>query len=278
MGFCSIHQCFLKYFMSWISVFCLFSISSLRRRKWFTTACVFALLRGTWQEHSAILLRGRKEICRYLKNASEKSVMPSRVYVQSLNHFDTYLGSYNRDSFLAAKIISCPTKLRETFSLWCLPSMNASSRRWPVFVRNLPPSHMTSTWLIVRLTGVTQPRPWVRMMLWSPKSAARLKPWEEDWFSGQRGYKSQYCSLVLNYSACLYIQCGKKVVFLLSTFRIDMAWHARYLLQAKMMDYNVQFLLMELESVGNIRLEEGCSTDHWYIHGVVKCNYRYIPV
>ncbi|KAG7238506.1 hypothetical protein INR49_030779 [Caranx melampygus] len=31
-----------------------------------------------------------------------------------------------------------------------------------------------------------------------------------------------------------------------------------------MMEHTVQFLLMELESVGNIRLEEGCSTDPWY--------------
>ncbi|XP_040916935.1 leucine-rich repeat-containing protein 9 [Toxotes jaculatrix] len=31
-----------------------------------------------------------------------------------------------------------------------------------------------------------------------------------------------------------------------------------------MMKYTVQFLLMELESVGNIRLEEGCSTDPWF--------------
>ncbi|XP_062296863.1 leucine-rich repeat-containing protein 9 [Scomber scombrus] len=30
------------------------------------------------------------------------------------------------------------------------------------------------------------------------------------------------------------------------------------------MEYTVQFLLMELESVGNIRLEEGCSTDPWF--------------
>uniref|UniRef100_A0A673C753 Leucine rich repeat containing 9 n=1 Tax=Sphaeramia orbicularis TaxID=375764 RepID=A0A673C753_9TELE len=30
------------------------------------------------------------------------------------------------------------------------------------------------------------------------------------------------------------------------------------------MDYTVQFLLMGLESVGNIRLEEGCSTDSWF--------------
>lgn len=31
-----------------------------------------------------------------------------------------------------------------------------------------------------------------------------------------------------------------------------------------MTDYTIQFLLMELESVGNIRLEEGCPTDRWY--------------
>lgn len=30
-----------------------------------------------------------------------------------------------------------------------------------------------------------------------------------------------------------------------------------------MTDYTVQFLLMELESVGNIRLEEGCPADRW---------------
>ncbi|XP_070698683.1 leucine-rich repeat-containing protein 9 [Pempheris klunzingeri] len=43
------------------------------------------------------------------------------------------------------------------------------------------------------------------------------------------------------------------------------AWYERDLAQAtKMMDYTVQFLLMELESVGNIRLEEGCSTDPWF--------------
>lgn len=41
------------------------------------------------------------------------------------------------------------------------------------------------------------------------------------------------------------------------------------------MEYTVQFLLMELESVGNIRLEEGCSTDPWYVLGIVKYNYRH---
>uniref|UniRef100_A0A8C4GVW8 Leucine rich repeat containing 9 n=1 Tax=Dicentrarchus labrax TaxID=13489 RepID=A0A8C4GVW8_DICLA len=34
--------------------------------------------------------------------------------------------------------------------------------------------------------------------------------------------------------------------------------------QFKSHNYTVQFLLMELESVGNIRLEEGCSTDPWF--------------
>lgn len=32
---------------------------------------------------------------------------------------------------------------------------------------------------------------------------------------------------------------------------------------AHMTDYTVQFLLMELESVGNIRLEEGSPSDRW---------------
>ncbi|KAM9341102.1 leucine-rich repeat-containing protein 9 [Symphorus nematophorus] len=43
------------------------------------------------------------------------------------------------------------------------------------------------------------------------------------------------------------------------------AWYERELVQAtNTMEYTVQFLLMELESVGNIRLEEGCSTDPWF--------------
>nr|XP_046268045.1 leucine-rich repeat-containing protein 9 isoform X2 [Scatophagus argus] len=49
------------------------------------------------------------------------------------------------------------------------------------------------------------------------------------------------------------------------------AWYERVLIQAtNMTEYTVQFLLMELESVGNIRLEEGRSTDPWYIHGIIK--------
>uniref|UniRef100_A0A3B4XI37 Leucine rich repeat containing 9 n=1 Tax=Seriola lalandi dorsalis TaxID=1841481 RepID=A0A3B4XI37_SERLL len=43
------------------------------------------------------------------------------------------------------------------------------------------------------------------------------------------------------------------------------ACYERDLAQAtNMMEYTVQFLLMELENVGNIRLEEGCSTDPWF--------------
>ncbi|XP_059209989.1 leucine-rich repeat-containing protein 9 isoform X3 [Centropristis striata] len=43
------------------------------------------------------------------------------------------------------------------------------------------------------------------------------------------------------------------------------AWCERDLMQAtNQMEYTVQFLLMELESVGNIRLEDGCSTDPWF--------------
>uniref|UniRef100_A0A3Q0TH52 Leucine rich repeat containing 9 n=1 Tax=Amphilophus citrinellus TaxID=61819 RepID=A0A3Q0TH52_AMPCI len=42
-------------------------------------------------------------------------------------------------------------------------------------------------------------------------------------------------------------------------------WYERDLAQAtSRKEYTVQFLLMELESVGNIRLEEGCSTDLWF--------------
>lgn len=45
--------------------------------------------------------------------------------------------------------------------------------------------------------------------------------------------------------------------------RID-SWFKKNLAQAAhMTDYTVQFLLMELESVGNIRLEEGCPADRW---------------
>ncbi|KAM6969606.1 leucine-rich repeat-containing protein 9 [Tautogolabrus adspersus] len=54
---------------------------------------------------------------------------------------------------------------------------------------------------------------------------------------------------------------------LIWTRRIDEieAWFQRDISQARnMMEYTVQFLLMELESVGNIRLEEGCSTDPWF--------------
>ncbi|XP_074547471.1 leucine-rich repeat-containing protein 9 isoform X2 [Halichoeres trimaculatus] len=43
------------------------------------------------------------------------------------------------------------------------------------------------------------------------------------------------------------------------------AWFQQALAQTThIVEYTVQFLLMELESVGNIRLEEGCSTDPWF--------------
>lgn len=56
-----------------------------------------------------------------------------------------------------------------------------------------------------------------------------------------------------------------------SSCRIE-CWYEWHLGQAtSRMEYTVQFLLMELESVGNIRLEEGCSTDPWYLCGFVNC-------
>uniref|UniRef100_A0A8C9XFC8 Leucine rich repeat containing 9 n=1 Tax=Sander lucioperca TaxID=283035 RepID=A0A8C9XFC8_SANLU len=43
------------------------------------------------------------------------------------------------------------------------------------------------------------------------------------------------------------------------------AWYVQDLTQAtNTIEYTVKFLLMELESVGNIRLEEGCSTNPWF--------------
>lgn len=45
--------------------------------------------------------------------------------------------------------------------------------------------------------------------------------------------------------------------------RIDAWFEQKFSQAAHMTDYTVQFLLMELESVGNIRLEEGCPTDRW---------------
>lgn len=48
-------------------------------------------------------------------------------------------------------------------------------------------------------------------------------------------------------------------------FRAD-AWYEQELARATdAMQRAVRFLLMELESVGNVRLEEGCSTDAWYL-------------
>ncbi|XP_054909202.1 leucine-rich repeat-containing protein 9 isoform X2 [Poeciliopsis prolifica] len=51
------------------------------------------------------------------------------------------------------------------------------------------------------------------------------------------------------------------------TRRMDevQAWYEQEVIQAtKQTEYLVQFLLVELESVGNIRLEEGCPIDSWY--------------
>lgn len=45
--------------------------------------------------------------------------------------------------------------------------------------------------------------------------------------------------------------------------RIDAWIEQKFSREAHMTDYTVQFLLMELESVGNIRLEEGCPADRW---------------
>lgn len=47
------------------------------------------------------------------------------------------------------------------------------------------------------------------------------------------------------------------------------AWYEQELIQATTQtEYTVQFLLMELESVGNIRLEEGSSTDSWCLFNI----------
>ncbi|XP_034077932.1 leucine-rich repeat-containing protein 9 isoform X1 [Gymnodraco acuticeps] len=56
------------------------------------------------------------------------------------------------------------------------------------------------------------------------------------------------------------------------------AWYERVWTQAtSMMEYTVQFLLMELESVGNIRLEEGCSTDAWFTSCCDLLHSRFSP-
>lgn len=54
---------------------------------------------------------------------------------------------------------------------------------------------------------------------------------------------------------------GKNAFF--SPSRIDAWIEQKFSRDAHMTDYTVQFLLMELESVGNIRLEEGCPADRW---------------
>lgn len=45
--------------------------------------------------------------------------------------------------------------------------------------------------------------------------------------------------------------------------RIESCYKQEVAQATAMMDFTVHFLSMELESVGNIRLEEGCSTDPW---------------
>lgn len=56
-----------------------------------------------------------------------------------------------------------------------------------------------------------------------------------------------------------------------STCRIECCYERDLGRATNRNEYTVQFLLIELESVGNIRLEEGCSTDPWYIRGFINC-------
>lgn len=49
------------------------------------------------------------------------------------------------------------------------------------------------------------------------------------------------------------------------------AWYQREEARAaNKTEHVVQFLYMELESVGNIRLETGCPTDLWYCLAFIK--------
>uniref|UniRef100_A0A671WDQ5 Leucine rich repeat containing 9 n=1 Tax=Sparus aurata TaxID=8175 RepID=A0A671WDQ5_SPAAU len=61
----------------------------------------------------------------------------------------------------------------------------------------------------------------------------------------------------------IYIQLFSFFIWILVlwTRRLD---ESESVQASNMMEYTVQFLLMELESVGNIRLEEGCPTDPWF--------------
>ncbi|KAM7375862.1 hypothetical protein PAMP_005628 [Pampus punctatissimus] len=76
----------------------------------------------------------------------------------------------------------------------------------------------------------------------------------------------------IDYDATLEHKIFRKIEVLkerlmLWTRRLDEieVWYEQELARATdRMEYTVQFLLMELESVGNIRLEEGCSTDPWF--------------
>lgn len=167
----------------------------------------------------------------------------------------------------------CCTKIRQMLSFECLSSLNVSSPGCQQVVRSLAPC-----WKTDQSIEVTQPVTTVVIQPWSTKSSARLLHSRRDWCSGRKGWMSQYIRkqyftvlytiwshtvqyMFLHFSMQLTKQtlCEKKS----SPFRID-AWYEESLLQASnTTEYTIQFLLMELESVGNIRLEEGCSTDPW---------------
>ncbi|XP_075874195.1 leucine-rich repeat-containing protein 9 isoform X2 [Nelusetta ayraudi] len=55
-------------------------------------------------------------------------------------------------------------------------------------------------------------------------------------------------------------------------------WHEDFLTQAtNTMDYTIQFLVTELESVGNIRLQEGCPSDPWFNSCCELLQSRFFP-
>lgn len=93
-----------------------------------------------------------------------------------------------------------------------------------------------------------------RLVLWT----RRLD--ESVYLNNSQFYIMLQCFIQFSLIPCVPV--GKRSV-LSSIFRIE-AWYEQESFQASnMMEYTVQFLLMELESVGNIRLEEGCPTDPW---------------
>lgn len=65
------------------------------------------------------------------------------------------------------------------------------------------------------------------------------------------------------YEVCPYFYLQFKTNVCFFVFRIKACYEQDLAQATSRMEYTVQFLLMELESVGNIRLEEGCSTDPW---------------